>query len=179
MASFKLNLKALPFESQSVNYRLEADFFEGDEPTEVIAADVEVEVTVDRTSECDYRLSISCQGTMEIPCDCCLEPMVHQVETMYPISIRQEGDVLDDSRDGLLLVPETWRELDIAPLIRDTVLLTIPIMHTHAPGECNAEMLAHLAGDDDGITGGTGEASGEAESTDPRWDALRKLKNNN
>ena len=175
MASFKLNLKALPFESQSVNYRLGKEFFEGDEPTEVSEADVEVVVTVTRKSDCDYRLSISCQGTIEIPCDRCLEPMIHQVDTTYPITIRQEGAELDDSRDGLLLVPEDWRELDLTPLVRDTVLLTIPIMHTHAPGECNAEMLAHLAGEDDAAAA----ASAATESTDQRWEALRKLKNIN
>ena len=181
MASFKLNLKALPFESQSVTYRLGADFFPDDEPAEVIAADIEVEAVIARKSECDYELSLSCHGTLTIPCDRCLDPMAHQVDTTYRLSVRQEGESLDDSRDNLLVVPEQWRELDIEPIVRDSVLLTIPIMHTHAPGECNEQMMEQLQSHH---AQPGGEASGQSDggddqATDPRWDALRKLKNNN
>ncbi|MBQ7690318.1 MAG: DUF177 domain-containing protein [Muribaculaceae bacterium] len=170
MASFKLNLKTLPFGSQSVNYRLGADFFSGDEPTEVSAADVDVEIEVTRKSERDYALTLTCRGKLSIPCDRCLEPMEHTLDTTYQVNIRQEGEVLDDSRDTVLIVPEAWHELDLAPMVRDTVLLTIPIMHTHAPGECNPQMMERLgeleadAHDDNDNTAG-----------DPRWDALRKL----
>ena len=178
MASFKLNLKALPFESQSVTYRLGADFFPDDEPAEVIAADIEVEAVIARKSECDYELSLTCSGTLSIPCDRCLDPMVHAVDTTYHLNIRQEGELLDDSRDTVLLVPESWRELDVEPLVRDTILLTIPIMHTHAPGECNAAMMAQLDEHHASLDEET-ESDNNDAAVDPRWDALRKLKNNN
>ena len=174
MASFKLNLKALPFDSQSVNYRLGVDFFPGDEPTEVSAADVDVEIEVTRKSERDYALTMTCRGTLGIPCDRCLEPMEHHVDTTYHLNIRQEGEELDDSRDTVLVLPEAWHELDLAPIIRDTVLLTIPIMHTHDPGKCNPLMLErlseHEASDHNDI-----ENENENAPADPRWDALRKL----
>ncbi|MBR6284273.1 MAG: DUF177 domain-containing protein [Muribaculaceae bacterium] len=178
MASFKLNLKTLPFGSQSVNYHLGADFFLGDEPTQVSEANVDVEVTVTRTGDSDYKLAMTCRGTLAIPCDRCLDPMVHHVDTAYELSITQAGEEFDDSREHLLIVPEAWRELDLAPIVRDTVLLTIPIMHAHAPGECNESMMARLdelaAGEPD-----NGDDDNDNETTDPRWDALRQLKNNN
>ncbi len=178
VASFKLNLKALPFDSQSVNYRLDKHFFQGEMPTEIFDADVEVEMVVTRKSECDYVLSLTCSGTLSIPCDRCLDPMVHAVDTTYHLNIRQEGELYDDSRDTVLLVPESWRELDVEPLVRDTILLTIPIMHTHAPGECNAAMMAQLDEHHASLDEET-ESDNNDAAVDPRWDALRKLKNNN
>ena len=176
MASFKWNLKTLPFGTQSINYHLDGGFFRDKEPVEVMSASVEVEVTMTRKTEVDYEMSMSCQGTLTIPCDRCLEAMTHDVDVTYQLSVRQEGEELDDSNEKVLIVPASWRELDVEPLVRDTVLLTVPIMHTHEEGECDQAMLSALQAH---------EALEERENenveaaTDPRWEALRKLKNNN
>lgn len=100
----------------------------------------------------------------------------------------KEGDDYDDSRDGVLVIPCNWRELDLAPLMRDTALLTIPIKHVHPDGECNVAMLEQLndlsatsVQDDDDMREGADGTQEENYSLgdDPRWDALKKIKDNN
>ena len=177
VASFKWNLKTLPFGTQSVNYHLNGDFFREKEPVEVMAASVEVCVTITRKSEVDYEMRLDCHGELTIPCDRCLEAMTHDVDTIYELSVRQEGDEFDDSRDRVLMVPEGWHELDVEPLIRVTVLLTVPIMHTHPDGECNQDMFSALHAHE-AVAAENEEETAERQ-TDPRWEALRKLKNNN
>lgn len=180
VASFKWNLKALPFGNQSVNYHLDGDFFRGNVPTRVFAASVEVDFSITRKTEQDYELAMHCHGTLTIECDRCLDEMVHEVDTHYELSVRQEGSAYDDSNEHVLVVPASWHELDVEPLVRDTVLLTIPIVHNHADGECNSEMMEALERHSAVLAGEREQDTNDAEAaTDPRWEALRKLKNNN
>jgi len=75
-------------------------------------------------------------------------------------------------------VPSDWRELDAAPIVRDTVLLAIPMTHCHEnEDDCNADMLdlldSHLA---EAVPDDVDDDQSETTSTDPRWEALKKLK---
>ena len=189
MAGFKLRLRALPFDTQVFNYHLDSDFFNRVEKTEVRSSSVDITLEVTRKTENTFVMKMACKGWLVIPCDRCLEDMTLDVDTDYCLTIRHEGDELDDSRDGVLMVPETWTELDMTELMRDTVLLTIPIVHCHADGECDPEMMAHL---DEHWTDTEPDAEGpsdeadelpdddkSSDAIDPRWEALRKLKENN
>lgn len=188
MASFNLKLGSMAFGNQVFTYHLDARFFNDIEQTEVRHASVDVTMNVTHPREDYFELAIECKGTLVIPCDRCLDDMEHEVDTTYEISVRLEGDEYDDSRDELLLVPESWRELDVAPLVRDTVLLTIPMTHVHDEGECNEQMSALLSdhaaeGLNEDLPSDDPEAraddEGDTESIDPRWAALQKLKDNN
>jgi len=173
--ALKLKLNTLPFGIEVIECHVDEAFFDGVEHADVRHADVDVALQVNRLGETDYRLDITCRGTLTIPCDRCLDDMVHEVDATYGVTVKQEGTVLDDSHDDLLLVPASWSELDAAPLVRDTVLLTLPLTHCHATREeCNSDMLALL---DDHSAGVVADDEGTGEgATDPRWDALKKLK---
>jgi len=173
--ALKLKIKTLPFGTEEMTCHVDESFFDGIEVTEVRRAAVDVTLRVTRLGESDYRLSIACRGTLTVPCDRCLDDLLHEVDATYDVAVRQEGDVVDDSTDGVLLVPASWHELDVSGLVRDTVLLTLPITHCHASeDECNSEMMSlldsHSGGGDEG-----GDADDEA-AIDPRWAALSKLR---
>ena len=172
----KLKLKTLPFGTHTVECHLDESFFNIEEQTEVRHADVNVTMNVTRKSENTFRLEIACDGTVTIPCDRCLDNLDLPVETDYCLNVEQLGTELDDSNDGLLIVPSDWRELDAAPIVRDTVLLALPMTRCHEnEDDCNTDMLelldshrAEAVPDDDDMSETTG--------TDPRWEALKKLK---
>ncbi len=175
--ALKLKIKTLPFGTHAVECHLDESFFNNDEQTEVRRADVDVTLEVTRKSENTYHLEISCHGTVTIPCDRCLDDLDLPVDVDYRLNVEQMGTELDDSNEELLIVPSEWRELDTAPIVRDTVLLAIPMTHSHENEEdCNADMLDVLDihrveavpdGDDN---------DSETTGTDPRWEALKKLK---
>ena len=177
--ALKLKIKTLPFGTHAVECHLDESFFNTDEQSEVRRADVAVTLEVTRKSETTYRLEIACKGTVTVPCDRCLDDLDLPVDTDYCLNVEQMGTELDDSNDELLVVPEDWRELDAAPIVRDTVLLTIPMTHCHEnEDDCNAEMLNVLASHrveavPDDVDA---EESETNDSTDPRWEALKKLK---
>ena len=176
--ALKLKIKTLPFGTHTVECHLDESFFNHDEQLEVRRADVNATVEVTRKSESTYRLEVSCSGTVTIPCDRCLDDLDLPVDTNYCLNVEQMGNELDDTNDELLIVPSEWRELDVAPIVRDTVLLTIPMMHCHQnEDECNPVMLEMLDShiveavpDDDDCP------QSETNGTDPRWEALKKLK---
>ena len=175
--ALKLKIKTLPFGTHAVECHLDESFFNLDEQHEVRRADVDVTLEVTRKSETTYRLEVSCRGTVTTACDRCLDDLDLPVDVDYRLNVEQMGTELDDSNDELLIVPSDWRELDAAPLVRDTVLLAIPMTHCHENEEdCNPDMLnvldSHLA---EAVPDEGGQQS-ETTGTDPRWEALKKLK---
>ena len=167
---------------------MDAAFFNAIEATDVRCASIEANVKVDRKSDDIFQFSFTMEGTITIPCDRCLDDMQQAVATTYNLTVK-EGETYDDSDDDVLVIPSAWRELDITPLMRDTVLLTIPIKHVHPEGECNAQMLERLdsvrasIADDEEMRSESiddnNETTNDSSATDPRWDALKKLKDNN
>jgi Predicted metal-binding, possibly nucleic acid-binding protein len=176
--ALKLKIKTLPFGTHAIECHLDESFFNIEEQNEVRRADVDVILKVTRKSETTFRLEIACDGTVTIPCDRCLDDLDLPVEVDYCLNVEQMGTELDDSNDELLIVPSDWRELDAAPIVRDTVLLAIPMTHCHEnKDDCNADMLdvleRHLA---EAVPDDSDDAQSETTCTDPRWEALKKLK---
>ena len=96
----------------------------------------------------------------------------------YRLNVEQMGTELDDSNDGLLIVPAEWRELDAAPIVRDTVLLALPMTRCHEnEDDCNQAMLDVLDSHRvETVPEGDDQQQSETTGTDPRWEALKKLK---
>ena len=176
--ALKLKIKTLAFGTQCFECHIDESFFDEIEHTDVRHADVDVNLTVTRKSESTFRLEISCHGTVTIPCDRCLDDLDLPVDVDYRLNVEQMGTELDDSNDELLIVPSDWRELDAAPLVRDTVLLAMPMTHCHENEEdCNPDVLdvldSHRA---EAVPDGDDDQQSETTGTDPRWEALKKLK---
>ena len=176
----KLKIKTLPFGNHKIECHLDESFFneEGQTETEVRHALVDVTLEVTRKSESTFHLEIACRGTVTTACDRCLDDLDLPVDTVYSLNVEQLGHELDDSNDELLIVPEDWRELDAAPLVRDTILLAIPMTHCHeSEDDCNADMLdvldSHCV---DTVQDDNGATTSETTGTDPRWEALKQLK---
>ncbi len=181
----KLSIASLPFGSHQFNYHLDGKFFNEIEDSEVRSGSVDVALKVDHMQEGIYDLDFVCNGVITIPCDRCLDDMEHVVDTNYQLTVKV-GDALDDSLDNVLVIPSSWRTLDLAPIVRDTVLLTIPMMHVHSPGDCNEDMLGRLEehaardyeNDEDFIEPSQdSDINPSGKAIDPRWAALEQLLN--
>ena len=176
--ALKLKIKTLPFGIHAVECHLDETFFNDDEQTEVRRADVDLTLTVNRKSENTYHLEISCHGTLTTACDRCLDDLDLPVDVDYRLDVEQMGTELDDTRDDLLIVPSDWRVLDAAPLVRDTVLLALPMTRCHEnEDDCNQAMLDVLDSHRvETVPEGDDQQQSETTGTDPRGEALQKLK---
>ena len=117
--------------------RVDGSFFAARGNDDVKEADVIAYVDID-VRHGAYKIGMTCQGWIEIPCDRCLDPMRLDVDDDYDVTVRYGEEY--DEKDDLITLPEDETEFNLAPLIADTVLLSIPLRHVHPEGECNPEM---------------------------------------
>ena len=101
------------------------------------------------------------------------------------------GDKFSEE-DEIVIVPETEGAINIAWFLYEFIVLNIPIKHVHAPGECNKTMATKLKkhitrqkdDDEDGVStlfedDADDDFSVEETQTDPRWDGLQNITENN
>ena len=185
-SEFKLPLKSIPAGTQDFSYHLDKAFFVNMENADVRDADVDVHLTVTHKNDV-YDLVFHLTGTVTVACDRCLDNLELPVDTTYQVAVKYGDDYRDDA-DGMIEIPESDNFLNVAYMIHDTAALAIPIKHVHPLGKCNRAMStllkkhrAHTPGDpdaelEDELLDGIDDAdTGEAQATDPRWDALRGL----
>lgn len=171
--------------STALEYRLDNEFFANIDGPEVQRGKVDVAIDIKRTAtvvELNFHLS----GVIYIPCDRCLDDMEHIIDTDEQLFIKFGHEFKEES-DNMLIIPEDEGEINIAWFLYEFIALTIPIKHVHPYGKCNKEMSARLQqmsarrvdDDDDDIDTDFIDDTLQEEvdrPTDPRWDALKKLK---
>lgn len=128
----------------------------------------EIEVEVELQYHRDRILvRLRASGTAELTCDRTLKPYKQPVEGQYsllfgpPSMVGQEGEAFEEVRP---LNPSD-QEIDLTDVVRDTLLLALPQRRV-APG-AEEEPIAHEFGPPE---------DEEGEPIDPRWDELRKLR---
>ena len=118
------------------------DAFFRERESPVHGGDVRVYARVVRRGDI-YRCSLGLEGTVDVVCDRCLGEMQLSVDAGYDVEVRY-GDRYDDSRDNVIVIPGSVRNLDLTDLIYDTVLLGLPFRTVHREGECDPEMESLL-----------------------------------
>lgn len=153
LSQYEVRLASLPEGKFEQDFVCDTSLFRLMENDEVSSASVDVHLTVERKHGA-YDLTFDCHGSMEVPCDRCLDDMTVPVDTTYSLKVKY-GEEYDDTQEDLLILPERATTLDVAPIIYSTLMLCIPLHKVHADGGCNPEMLARLdehsvEADDDG-----------------------------
>ena len=166
---FKIDLKALTAEETAWEWDLDNGFFEALDSAEVQGGALHVSASIRKVSGF-FELLLHCVGTVDIPCDRCLDMMAQPISAENQLTVKLGST--DSEEDDTIVVSEDEGILDCAWLVYETIALAIPIQHVHAPGKCNPAMtqvLEELSAD----------RSGDEESSqaiDPRWEELLKLK---
>ena len=178
--------------TQDFEYVLDNEFFKNIEGEDVQKGKVKVKLTVKRTAA-SFELDFDLEGVIQIPCDRCLDDMDHEVKTQETLYVKFGSEYSEES-DNVVVIPESDGELNIAWFLYEFIALTIPLKHVHQAGKCNKSMSAKLrkhaarsmddsdesedaaSYDDEDVVD---EVPGEGEETDPRWDELKKILDNN
>lgn len=185
--AFKLPLKSLGVGTHEFEYHLDKQFFVNMESSDIHDADLNVALTVQYNGDI-YNLDFHITGEVVLICDRCLDDLRFPIDATYHIVVKYGEDYNDDN-DEVLEIPETDNTLNVAYMIKDTVELAIPMKHVHPLGKCNRQMSAMLkkhratSSDDDADLenelideiDNIDAQSSAAGNSDPRWDALRKL----
>ena len=166
---FKIDLKGLTDEVTALEWDLDKEFFGALDETEVESGSLHVSLSIRKASGF-FEFRFHTVGTIDIPCDRCLDLMEQPIETDNRLVVKLGSMVSED--DDTVTVDENEGILDTSWFIYEFIALAIPIQHVHATGKCNPAMtkaLEELSAD----------RSGDEESSqaiDPRWEKLKDLK---
>ena len=176
-------------DSSHYDYHLDNTFFADIDAPEIQKGKIDVSLDV-RKKNGIYLLSFHTAGMVIVPCDRCLDDLGIDIDTTDELKVKL-GHSYSDENDTVV-IPEEDGDLNVSWFIYEFVTLSLPLKHVHAPGKCNKGMMKvlneHLSvdapADDENFGSESADADMEsAESTDgytdPRWDDLKKILNNN
>jgi uncharacterized metal-binding protein YceD (DUF177 family) len=122
------------------------------------------------------KLIFDLNGMIELTCDRCLDNYEQTISHDAEMFVKYGDNDFDEGENVIWINPEE-HHINLAQIIYEFVVLSIPLRHVHpkkSDGKraCNKEMLKKLKNY-------TRPDKVEKTKTDPRWDALKKLGNNN
>lgn len=163
-------------------YKLDTAFFASFENEKLQGGEAFFHVKMEKNAH-TLTLFITFEGQITTQCDRCLGEMEVPVEGEETLNVSFSEQELDDDAqdDGAAMddvtLPANAHKMDLAQLFYEMAAVAMPMQCTHPDDKdgnptCDPEMLKYMGGGND--TEERGE-TGEDE-TDPRWDALRQLK---
>jgi Predicted metal-binding, possibly nucleic acid-binding protein len=185
---YNIVLKDINDETRIIDYDLDDAYFKKIDSPEVQKGNVKAKVTVQRKQSA-YELQFLLDGSVFIPCDRCLDEMEQQIHYKEKLQVKF-GDKFADE-DDFVIVPEYEGAINVAWFLYEFIVLNIPIKHVHATGECNKTMVSKLKRhithqkDDDSDESSSLEFDDDDDfttkeiQTDPRWDSLQNITENN
>ncbi len=147
------------------------DLFEAEQ--EFTNAKIEAKVFLEKhTTFLDFL--VKTEGTVDLTCDISNEEFTYPIENEIKILVKF-GEEYDDSNEEIITIPMTDSHFNAAQLIFEAVVLSIP-MKKLAPHIEDHSTYAELL---DKFSPKIREEkeSTEDQDIDPRWEALKKLKN--
>ena len=145
------------------------------------------------TSQGLFRFIIHSEGVVTTQCNRCLADLELRIDTTNELTAKL-GD--DDSDDGsIITVNHENGFLNVLQPIYEFIALSMPISLVHEPGMCDKAMMEELSKHqatrssredakdnemtNDEITDNDDADDSEQKPVDPRWEALKKLVDNN
>lgn len=173
-------------QADSCKYEFVLDnlFFANIDGPEVQKGKVNVELVVRKTSRA-FELNFQTDGMVWVPCDRCLDDMEQPVSSTDKLLVKFGHEYAEEG-ENLIVIPEDEGIINVAWFMYEFVALAIPMKHVHAPGKCNKTMAAKLrqhssrrVDEEDDLDDEMSESDTQFEDdknyTDPRWDALKGL----
>jgi uncharacterized protein len=169
---FTIDVPKLRPGANSFHFHMDSAFFAQQPNSLIQTADVQVAATVDcQPALLDTRLHL--QGHIELVCDRCLQPYPQTVSLDHRIvySYSQPDAHTAEGDDELIFIARNQQTLDLTQDLYELVSLQVPLRKAR----CDEDASLCLA---DPTVRQLLEGSQTEDQTDPRWEALNKLKDN-
>ena len=142
-------------------------FFEAMSDEDIMGGEAMADVVLDKTPTL-LVVNIHVKGSVSVPCDHCNAPLDQVVDGHQQQIFQLHGEVTGEPDDDELTVLDAHaHSINLTHYIYECLRLALPARRVHVPGACDPEAEAAL-----------GRLAVEHEHVpDPRWDALKELKN--
>jgi len=171
-AKYDVEYKGLKEGLHKFEFEVRDEFFEHFEQGLVSVGNINVKVKLEKRSSF-LKLYFKIKGWMELTCDRCLENFRQKIKHKSELLVKFGESSYEDD-EIIWVLPEEHR-INLAQLIYEYIVLSIPIRHVHPKKngvrECNLEMLKQLKKHKH-------KEEEKEENADPRWAALKNWNNN-
>lgn len=171
---FTIPFVGLKLGKHHFKFELKKAFFEHFEYDEFNDAAIDVEVLLEKMSTL-MEFTLTFRGTVNVACDLTNEPYDQEISDSYHFVVKF-GDEYNDENEDLLILPHGSYEVNIQQYIYETAVLAVPSRRIH-PGVKDGSLKSDILNKLEELSP---KPKGEEEkpednSTDPRWDSLKKL----
>ena len=122
-----VSLDSLEIGEHLFDFQLDNSYFSTIENSELLGGEVDVKVRL-ILHESDFAVDVDVMGQVQVTCDRCLDSMDVDID-VYEEEIELEDDT---------------KQLDLAWLAYELIIVNLPLVHSHQDGGCNPEMDALL-----------------------------------
>ncbi len=167
LKAYKIEIFGLSNNTHDFNFTFGDDFFSHFENSLVSKGKGTCDVILTKTDSM-ITLNLKVEGTIELECDRSLELFD------YPISVSKEiiykyGDEEKELSEDVFVILKGEQEINISTFLYESISLEIPMKKLHPKFEDELE-------GDEMIYVSESDKESQEDSTDPRWEALKKLK---
>jgi uncharacterized metal-binding protein YceD (DUF177 family) len=152
-------------------------FFEGLDYSEIKQGNIRVKITLLKQAVM-MALQFEINGTIKANCDLCTGEFDLPINGNFKLIVKVGGNDAGTEDDDIITIAANEYQLDLSQYIYEYIALSLPIKRVHPDNKkgestCDKEMLKKL---ENFIVEDEGEE--EEETTDPRWEQLKKIKLN-
>ncbi len=170
LSEFVIPFKGLKNGVHQYNFQIKDKFFESISYSELKKGDVIVILMLHR-EENMLTLDFQIDGTIEVNCDRCNELYYQPIKGDKRLIIKFGKNEYEESAE-VLVIPFEEHQINVRHYIYEFVNLLLPYRKVHPKDkygihQCNPEVIKKL------------EELKPKPAEDPRWDKLKKLKQNN
>jgi uncharacterized metal-binding protein YceD (DUF177 family) len=143
---YNVVISGLPAGVHTYPFELGDAFFAGFENSEVQHGQLQAEISVEKKSDF-LQLGVRITGSVTATCDRCLDDLSLPVQFQAaPVVKFTDGKTAEPlpCDDDTLWATAGDNELDVAPYLYDSIILSLPLRRVHPEGQCNKEMTERL-----------------------------------
>ena len=177
LKQYRIPFSGLASGKHDFEFEIDDKFFDCFEHSLVKKGNLLAKVSLQK-QESMLIVNFDISGKIQLTCDICLTDFYAPTKFKERIIVKFVNEEWDNETDEVIILNKTDHELDIATLLYEYITVQVPYYaKCSEQGEnisCDPEMLARLSTEepeeDASIT--------EEASIDPRWAALKNIKNN-
>jgi uncharacterized protein len=172
-----LPLHGLQEGKHDFEFEIDNRFFEEYKHPDLLGGEFKIDAELTKGSRVS-SLSYTFKGNAFVNCDICLDSLELPIQGIEELYIKTDQDLMDEDSDEIIYTAESDNEVDLSQHVYESICIRLPFKKVHPEDEngeptCNKEML-------DKVISHTGvEETSEEKTTDPRWDDLKKLLDEN
>ena len=174
LKQYKIPFSGLAAGQHDFEFEIDDKFFDCYEHSLIKKGNLVAHVSLQK-QENMLIVNFDIKGTIQLTCDVCLTEFAAPVSFQERVIVKFINEEWDNETDEVIILNKTDHELDIANLLYEYINVQVPFYaKCSEQGEnitCDPEMLAKISTEED-------LSDTEEENIDPRWAALKNIKNN-